>query len=156
MKNVIKIFTIGALMISTMTFNAVTAKPLDNHTSKEANEKLEAKIRETSKSIAKEIGLDAKQTDKVYSIKLEEAKAIEAVRADKSIAQNETNNKILMIKNDANGKIEKLLNKDQKVLWAAKKDNFDYNPGFFENVKDKYNQTKENIQERREEKKSAE
>lgn len=154
MKSVIKFLTVVALFLGTITFQSVSARVLDNQTSAEFEQKLAAKITETTKSITKDIGLDEKQSAKVYDIKLAEAKSIEAVRADKNIAPNETSNKILIIKNDANSKVEKLLSSDQKVLWNSKKSNYEYNPGFMENVKDKYNQTKENIQDRREEKKA--
>ncbi len=154
MKSVIKFLTVVAFFLGTVTFQSVSARVLDHHTTQEFEQKLAEKISETTKSITKDIGLDEKQSAKVYDIKLAEAKSIEAVRADKNIAPNETSNKILIIKNDANSKIEKLLSNDQKVLWNSKKTSYEYNPGFIENVKDKYNQTKENIQDRREEKKA--
>lgn len=154
MKKVIKVFTIVAIMLGmALPMTGVNAKTMmNNNTDNEFHQKLAEKIRETSNGISKDIGLDQKQSEKVYQIKLEEAKAIEDVRADKNISPNDTKNKILIIKNNANSKIEKLLNKDQKVIWGAKKKNYEYNPGFIENVKDKYLEKKEDIQERREEK----
>lgn len=153
MKSLLKIFSVAALVIAiALPAFEVKAKTnsFDNHD--DAHKKLEAKIKETTQTIAKDIGLDEKQAQKVYDIKLEEAKAIENVRADKDIAPSETKNKILLIKNDANTKVSKVLTKEQKVLWDAKNKNYEYNPGFIENVKDKYQEKKEDIQERREEK----
>lgn len=141
------------LMLSFGLASNVLYAQNSNSKSPEEIQKLEAKIQSTTQTIAKEIGLDEKQSSKVYQIKLEEAHAIEKIRDDKSIAANDTKNKIIIIKNDANNKIVKLLNKDQKVLWDAKSKNYEYNPGVIENIKDKYLEKKEDIQERREEKK---
>jgi len=157
MKIHIRLLTVSALMIGTsiMTTNARTLNLKAAGIERTEEEtKLSVKIRETANAIAKDLGLSDKQTESVYKIKLEEAEKIEQARQAAEQSQRDIGNEIILIKKDADAKIRKVLNKDQVALWDAKKDKYDYNPGLIENVKDKWHEKKEQIQERREEKKS--
>ena len=84
---------------------------------------------------------------------MHEAQQIESVRMDKDKSQNEITNQTIFITNDTHSKVEKVLDKKQIATYNSKKSSYDYNPGVIENIKDKYNEKKEDIQERREEKK---
>lgn len=149
MKALIKYFVLAAVVFGAVNMQDVVAKPKkEYHLPEKLTTKIEGKVQELTQSITKEIGLSEKQTKKVHAIKLAEAMDIETVRADKTKSQQASKNEILLIKNDANNKILKVLKKDQDVLWNAKKDKFTYSPGWMENLKDIYQQTKETIQEK--------
>lgn len=138
----------GILVVG-MTSYFVDAKPRKTF---ELPEKVisrtESKVEEITKKIQKEIGLTEKQLNKVYAIKLQEAQAIEAERLDTKKTQHDIKNEIILIKADANKKVSKVLKKNQRVIWEVKKENFTYNPGIIENLKDVIKHTKENIQEK--------
>lgn len=149
MKSLIKYLILATVLLGTVSVSELSAKGKQTYELPEkVVQKIESKVEETTKSIAREIDLTEKQTKKVYAIKLAEAKGIETTRADKKQSQHEIKNTIILIKNAANKKMLKVLKKDQKVLWNERKDKFAYNPGFLENLKDLYHQTKENVQEK--------
>lgn len=159
MKAIIKTITLGAFILGTTATINVQAHPLeikemhDGSHHHALDSKSTEKVRETVQAMSKDLGLDEKQTMKIQEIKLDEANQIESARMDENKSQDQVNNAIIMIQNDTRSKVEKVLSKDQVVLFQAKKSNYEYNPGFIENVKDKYMEKKEDIQERREEKK---
>lgn len=149
MKSLIKYLILATVMLGTISVSELSAKGKNSYELPEkVVRKIESKVEETTKVITREIGLSEKQTKKVYAVKLAEAKGIETARADKAKSQHEIKNTILLINDTANKKVLKVLKKEQKILWNARKDKFAYNPGFLENLKDLYHQTKENVQEK--------
>ncbi len=149
MKALMKYFVLVAVVFGAITIQDVTAKSKKEYNLPEKlTTKIEGKVQELTRDITKEIGLSEKQAKKIHAIKLTEAMDIETVRVDKAKSQQESKNEIILIKNNANNRILKVLKKDQDVLWNAKKDKFAYSPGFMENLKDIYHQTKEAIQEK--------
>jgi FlaA1/EpsC-like NDP-sugar epimerase len=155
MKTIIKTIAFGAFIIGTTATINVQAKPLEvkeNHVHT-LDAKATQKVKSTVSSMAKDLGLDEKQTSKIQDIKMHEAQQIESVRMDKDKSQNDITNQTIFITNDTHSKVEKVLDKDQIATYNSKKSSYDYNPGVIENIKDKYNEKKEDIQERREEKK---
>lgn len=110
--------------------------------------RVETKTEETLSKLERELSLSEKQYRKIYDLKLKEAVAIESKRMDKTLSQHDVKNTIILIKEESAKKISKVLKRDQKVLWEVKKENYVYNPGFWENMKDVYKQTKENLQEK--------
>ncbi|HUH73915.1 MAG TPA: hypothetical protein VLZ75_05855 [Chitinophagales bacterium] len=154
MKAIIKTITLGAFLIgSTATINvqATSIEALEMH-DHQLDTKTVQKVNSTVTGMAKDLGLNQKQANKIQDIKLHEAEEIESVRMDENKSQNEVNNKIIFIKNSTHSKVEKVLDKNQQAKYQENKSNYEYNPGLIENIKDKFNEKKENIQERREEK----
>ena len=75
-------------------------------------------------------------------------KDIEKERANTSKSQLKIKNEIILLNNESDKKIHKVLKKDQDVIYEAKKDDYKYNPGLMEKMKDFYKDTKENIKEK--------
>lgn len=148
MKNVLKYFLllVIAIGIGIAPMEAKSKKSIELPEKVEA--RVENKVEETTKKITKELTLTDKQVRKVHAIKLQEARAIEWQRLENGKSQHDIKNEILLIKADASKKVSKVLKRDQRVLWEVKKENYVYNPGLLENIKDVYKQTKENIQEK--------
>ncbi|MCO5233515.1 MAG: hypothetical protein LC105_00150 [Chitinophagales bacterium] len=143
MKDIIK-FILGAFLV--LSIFSVDAKPKKElNLPEKLNQKIEKKIDNVSKDMANELGLSERQTRKVYDIKLLEAREIEALRLNKSKSQKEISNGTILIKNDTEKKVEKVLKKKQKPLWEAKKSDFEYNQGLLEKLKDLYHKTKEEL-----------
>lgn len=142
-------FLLMSILVVGIATASVDAKPRKSFVLPEkVIARTESKVEELTKKIQKEIGLTEKQLQKVYAIKLQEAQAIESQRLDTKKTQHEIKNEIILITADANKKVSKVLKKDQRVIWEVKKDNFAYNPGILENLKDIFKNTKENIQEK--------
>lgn len=154
MKAIIKTITFGAFILGSAATINVQATNFANYemNDNQLDTKSSQKVRSTVTDMAKDLGLNQKQANKIQDIKINEAQEIEAVRMDEGKSQNEVNNKIVFIKNATHSKIEKVLDKDQQAIYLEKKSNYEYNPGLIENIKDKYMEKKENIQERREDK----
>ncbi len=110
--------------------------------------KINEKVADITKKMTKDLNLSTKQTKKVGAIKLCEATSIEKERANTSKSQLEIKNEIILLNNESDKKIHKVLKKDQDVIYEAKKDDYKYNPGLMEKMKDFYKDTKENIKEK--------
>ncbi|MCO5230953.1 MAG: hypothetical protein M9958_07320 [Chitinophagales bacterium] len=146
MNNVVKYIFIVVLALN--AFNADAKPKKEFNLPEKLNQKIEKKIENVSKDIENEIGLSERQSKKVYAIKLLEAKEIESLRLNKAKTQKEINNEIILIKNDTEKKVEKVLKKKQKPLWEAKKSQFEYNSGLLEKLKDFYYKTKEELKKK--------
>lgn len=154
MKAIIKTITFGAFILGSAATINVQATNFANYemNDNQLDTKSSQKVRSTVTDMAKDLGLNQKQADKIQDIKMNEAQEIEALRMDKSVSQNDVIQKTVFIKNNTHSKIEKVLDKNQQAIYLDKKSNYEYNPGLIENIKDKYNEKKEDIQERREDK----
>lgn len=154
MKAIIKTITFGAFILGSAATINVQATNFANYemNDNQLDTKSSQKVRSTVTDMAKDLGLNQKQADKIQDIKMNEAQEIEALRMDKSVSQNDVIQKTVFIKNSTHSKIEKVLDKNQQAMYLDKKSNYEYNPGLIENIKDKYNEKKEDIQERREDK----
>jgi predicted homoserine dehydrogenase-like protein len=150
MKSIIQYLLIAILTISTLTIQEVQARK--SKTESVLSDKLQIKINEKvvdiTKKMTKDLNLSTKQTKKVGAIKLCEATSIEKERANTSKSQLKIKNEIILLNNESDKKIHKVLKKDQDVIYEAKKDDYKYNPGLMEKMKDFYKDTKENIKEK--------
>lgn len=149
MKTIIQYLLIAILSVS--SFNILETQAKNPKVETVLSEKVQVKINENIsdliKKMSKDLSLSTKQTKKIHAIKLGEATEIEIERSH-SKSQQEIKNQIILISNDADKKIMKALKKDQEVLYEAHKSEYKYNPGWMENLKDIYKDTKEAIKEK--------
>jgi sugar-specific transcriptional regulator TrmB len=150
MKSMIRYLLIAVLTVTSVNLQEVQATK--SKTELVLSDKLQIKINEKVadiiKKMTKDLNLSSKQTKKVHAIKLSEATAIEVERGNKSKSQQDIKNEIILISNQSDKKILKVLKKDQDIIYSAKKSDYKYNPGVMEKIKDFYNDTKENIKEK--------
>lgn len=150
MKTITRYLLIAILSISAITIQEVQARKPKTETvlSDKLQTKINEKVADITKKMTKDLTLSTKQTKKVQAIKLCEATSIEKERANTSKSQLEIKNEIILLNNESDKKIHKVLKKDQDVIYEAKKDDYKYNPGLMEKMKDFYKDTKENIKEK--------
>ena len=131
MKEIIKSITFGAFILGSIANINVQARSLeslemhDDH-SHSMDAKVVEKVKKTTAIMAKDLGLDEKQAIKIQEIKLIEASQIEALKMHKDKTQDQINSEIIYINNNANLKIEKVLSKDQIILFNSKKSNYKF------------------------------
>ncbi len=150
MKTMIQYIFIAVLSIFTFNLQELQAKPPKPETllSEKLQSKVNEKVTDLTKKMTKELNLSTKQTKKVHAIKLSEAFGIEVERNNNAKSQQDIKNEIILILNQADKQIYKVLKKDQDVLYESKKSDYRYNPGLMEKLKDIYKDTKEIIKEK--------
>lgn len=150
MKIIIRYLLIAILTVSTITIQETHARKSKTEIvlSDKLQNKINEKVADITKKMTKDLNLSTKQTKKVQVIKLAEAVSIEQVRSNTSKSQQEIKNEIILLYNDSDKKIHKVLKRDQDVIYEAKKSDYKYNPGLLENMKDLYKDTKESIKEK--------
>lgn len=150
MKSILRYLLIAVLTVASVNMQEVQAKK--SKTEVVLSDKLQIKINEKvadiTKKMTKDLNLSTKQNKKVHAIKLAEATAIEVERTYTSKSQQDIKNEIILLSNQSDKKILKVLKKDQGIIYQAKKSDYKYNPGLMENLKDIYKDTKESIKEK--------
>lgn len=150
MKSIIQYLFIAIIATGTLSSQKILAKNSKSEIvlPEKLQVKINKKVADMTKLMSKDLNLSDKQFKKIEAIKLAEAIAIEGERSQADKSQLEIKNEIILINNEANKKILKVLKKDQDVLFEAKKSEYKYSPGMLENLKDLYKDTKENIKEK--------